>query len=575
MSEQSLVINFSSIAPADDPYWLTIEVGEYSDTVTIEEAAAIVDDLYDTDPCLDDGTVKEEETITETEVIAAVFGSDPGMCAALLSGDYENDVRIIRSHLSLPYKLTVSVGEVKQTVKVVEGVTVTVDVKDEINTVLPYPVVSGIRVSWMGSGPAISLKHNTLFWAGNFTGTLRASYTTEYDIVTVAVPGIRGESLNERERGEKQSSDILVFYHYQTYLETIDAPPDDPAATDDYLADVCEWENGQGSRNTDEEEEEPEPIEPVEPLDPCLRYTIDVYQTSYKPGTQLFDDNKCCNTAPKMSSECMELKVGNVSTKELSQEKKTYYESLTEYCSMGFCENVQRVDFVAVGPNPEDPEGCGRIINKTVVQQRNCCDEVEPMELLLAPSVMADNSNAFLQVVGGSGQYQFRVLSPGLYFKTAGGYPVHVGDSSSGYITLYSDNICGTVTVQVVDTCGNSISIPIRATDGRWEYYSDDNFLCSVAEGSSYTVNGLVYSFLSGENLMVMMVFVGGQKDFLPVSGFCETICFGLWSDYVATYHTGTLCGLLPDIKVCPGGDVNYACYYNVSVAKNHYRWVC
>jgi len=542
MTETSLTINFASDPSATSkacPYWCRLVEDGTDEKLTKSAAAKMVDDLYQRNPC-----VSADQQVPVPEVTSADIGAtgstiDKDLCAQLKSGDYTIKVRVVKSHPDLVHTAIITKGDIESTVPTVATVTYSLDVETAEEADLLYPVTiaagatdQGIEFTWMGvSGPEIIWDGCvTISWVGPMTGRIAITQPTKYDLLTIKVPGI--PNYEGSEYGEPQEFDLTVFYNHQTYTERFSSPNDY-----DSIGDVCGWSTGVFAEDPDPT---PLPEDPPPPEDPCILTTLDVYQTSYRPGTQLFDDNKCCGGLPKMSPDCMELNVGTVASKEMTPEAKAYWEGLSQYCYMGLCTPISAVQFVAVGPAPDAEDGCGRIINKTVVQQRNCCDGVEPMELLLAPSVMADNSTAFLQVVGGSGQYQFRVLSSGLYFKTAGGYHVQVGDSSSGYIALYSDNICGTVTVQVVDTCGNSISIPIRATNGRWV----------ETNGISGCISGSV-----SEDTPGYRVFIGGrykqaQGYFMP--GIRSTTIFGPYPAYPGT-NTAPYGSATCPVDGCPG----------------------
>jgi len=417
MSTHPLVINFVPDPTPFDPHWLTFIPEEYPLEVTVEEATTVMNALFETSSCLE-AVMTEEVEITEEELVAAILLIDLDACNRLLSGNYTNRCKIIRSHPNEPYRLYAGVdvgGTRVSTARVSEEVILTVSVIDAEHVTLTYPVVSDQKASWMnGRGPILRANGNTLYWKGKYTGTIRTSFMTTYDLATIHIPGIPNQ--NKRIRGKKQECSLWAFYADRVWEDTISPPPDDPFASDKYLAAVCGWKEEGSSTEFEEEEEEPLPEEPPEPDDPCLLTVLDAYQTSYRPGMQLFDDDKCCGEVPKLLGDCMDLRVGSVPAKGLSDEVKARIAGMTEYCYMGLCHKIGSVEFVAVGPDPEDPKGCGDVIHRKVVPDPNCCDEVEPLvEHSDNPNEISSNGRVRMCVLGGAGRLTWAV-GGGLWF---------------------------------------------------------------------------------------------------------------------------------------------------------------
>jgi len=564
MSIYPLVINFVPDPIPDDPHWLIFIPEEYTNQLTVDEVATVLDTLFNTSPCLEEIT-KEEERISQEDLVEAIKSIDPDVdiCDELMTGNYVNRCKIIRSHPDEPYNLKagVSVGNCKIiTSRVSEEIILTVSVIDAESVVLDYPVISDQRASWMaGGGPVLRANGNTLYWSGRHTGTIRTSFMTVYDLATISIPGI--PSKREYTPGEKQDCELLAFYNDQVWPATISQPPRDIFAVDEYLAAVCGWGNGASWETADEEEQPcadplagqkkdlqeqlaklqdsqssdmwttttttkdgtttvtqrlatdeekreifgdsiqaiqdtldglpPNPCDPEspEPEDPCRQTVLDVYNTSYRPGMKLFDDDKCCGLPPAEfgPDDCLEWKVGSVQAEGLSDEVKANIEAKGTLCRYGVCRSINEVEFIAVGPHPDDPKGCGDIIHRKVVQQRNCCEEVIPLEwdATVAPEVLADNSNCLIGVQFGKPPFTYRILSPNAYFKTAGGSQIQTAITNQSLLRMYSGNICGMVRIQVTDQCGGNITGHIRAVDGRWVSLPFNS--CSGYTGESAT----------------------------------------------------------------------------------------
>jgi len=473
----STIINFTNPSTPDDPYWLTIEVEEFDNRATLEDAAVAADTLYDLDPCIGEQEVQEEEpTPEDLQRVAAAIDLD--LCESLLSGDYETVVKIIRSHPNIPYSVVLTVGVVTQTVVHNEPVILTLDIKEASSIVLPYPVVSGITASWLGNvynkigniaAPTINSIHNVLFWNSSVTGTLKVQYNSTWDELVIAVPGVKE---NEDDvRGEKQGSDIIVFYHYQTYSESITAPPDDPALDDpSFLSEICGWGNSTTFGGDDEDEQ---PIaEPPEPEDPCLDHDNELADPDYYEET-------CCNPPPFGLSDCKEWIVGAVSSKSLDQSTMEQY----------IAGHDGPVEFIAVGPHPDDKEGCGRIIHKLNVSSKNCCDDIPP---LVAhpnnPTEISSNSSVVMCVLGG-GPILTWEAGGGLYFHDVYGSHVNkieTGNSDPTCVTVYAPkDFCEDSKVQVEDEC-TDVSMNLHKPDATPLVLCDDDHQDIVIAPNSY-----------------------------------------------------------------------------------------
>jgi hypothetical protein len=266
----------------------------------------------------------------------------------------------------------------------------------------------------------------------------------------------------------------LVFYNHQAYKEQFESPLDY-----DSISEVCGWYSS--SVTIPEDPEDPYPEPPPDPEDPCQETVMDRYNTSYKPGTQPFDSDKCCDAPPKMGADCMVMKVGTVQSKEMTPEAKAYYESLGNYCYAGLCTPVSAVEFRAVGPAPG--ETCGDILNETVVQQRNCCADVNPLAWNSGASdrELRPNSTLYEHVTVGAGPYTWSVTKQGVTFSNGGQQIV----TDANVVSLHTETTCGSANVTVTDQC-SSVSFTISSSSLNFEISPP---LITLSPGGSSSVS--------------------------------------------------------------------------------------
>lgn len=457
-----------TIAP-EIGYWLTIEQVVPDDRITTGQAADMIDALFDLTPCKDpieSGTEPVEEPPADMEEaldkIAEKVEVDLTACERRLTGTYQTDLKIARSHQDIPYTLRLSVGEILETVIVESQVAENVDVKAASSVQLTMPVQSGLACTWLGTvygpngaidPPVIKAAGSTLFWAGEATGTIRAEYASIHDLVTVEIPGV--PYYVGTDRGEPQESTALAFYHYQVFPCDISPPEEEDEAT---LAEVCGWDS---SSHTFEEEEEPEPepVPPPEPVYGCVDH-FPLHWDMEEPDTY---EEYCCAGVVPPRGNCRETSFRREGGLELSEQTRIQME--TEWGGP--------IEFIGLGPIT--PEGCGTRYEETKVLHHNCCDEVEPMAWDTATSVevLAPNTYGIVGVTGGSGTYHWSVR--GNDFWLDANHTLRDGTTATPYTRIYAGaNACGVAPITVDDGCSAASGL-IRATVGRWNlvYQSD------------------------------------------------------------------------------------------------------
>ena len=154
---QSLTLTYVAETIPEDSYWLTIQNLQEGDKATLADVAATVDNLFKIDPCIKKAEAPKPPTQaekTKQDLLDAARASFKiEQCKVdKVTGDYDADLQIIRSHPELPYKLVLSVGTIKRTVIKSETVSVSLDVKDATSIVLPrVRGLHGIELKGPGS----------------------------------------------------------------------------------------------------------------------------------------------------------------------------------------------------------------------------------------------------------------------------------------------------------------------------------------------------------------------------------------------------------------------------------------
>jgi len=468
MSYKNLILRYqlplSELTPEDE-YWLTIEQVVEDERATVGFVADTIDALFDTTLCVesqDEEPVVPDEPVTSDsfedmdevlDKIAEKTEVDMSACEMLRSGTYQTDLKIIRSHPDVPYTLRLSVGKIIKTVLSSEQVSVNQNVKNESFTVLPFPVQTGLRVSWLGqvigkngviTPPPIQALGNTLFWGVEVTGSLRAEFGTLYDIVTVEIPGV--PNYVGSELGESQSANILAFYHYHVYRADINPPEVDEGL----LEEVCGYLTSTGVPP----DEDPEPEPPPEPVQQygCIDYFP--LPPFGSPVTEpWFFSEKCC--VDGQHDGC------RVRSFRLEGGKKLSDEIINRMT----LEWPGPIEFIGLGPIT--PEGCGTRYEETVIRQQNCCEDTTTIvwDSENSVEVLAPGTNGWVFVVGGTAPYHWSVQ--GIDF-TFDGHSLRNADTSVPFIKIYAGPLaCGSAPIEVTDGCSIA-SGWIRATVGRW-----------------------------------------------------------------------------------------------------------
>lgn len=433
---------------ADPSYWLRIEQDQEEDLVTQGEVAEMLDKLYDLDPCI---VVEEENPDAEPEEQEApdqeklyktakeVFGGDLMACQSALAGDYTAVIKVYRSHPDEAYKLVLSAGDVTGTVPTQEERIDTMPVSSATSIELEYPVSGSIAAGWLGAvigetgiiaAPEIKRRGNLLYWDAQATGTVRAEYTTEYDRVTVDVPGV--PSSPGSDVGESQDVKIVAFYHFMVFQGEISKPDEDNTVTAGDLKQLCGY-NKSGQLDVLEDDDEPLQEPPEPPKYGCQKDNPDL-------GVPATYKKLCCEAKAPPFITCLLWTTPNSASGKLEQE------TIDKYLAIN-----KNTEFIPV--TPRGAEGCGTIYYHLRVDRKNCCADVIPLSPHPDnPTSIGAGDVKLMQVLNG------RLDDAGMLWRASGGLFFENGLNqirATRGVNVYAptENFCAVGTVRVDDGC--------------------------------------------------------------------------------------------------------------------------
>jgi hypothetical protein len=507
MSTQTLTINYRAPQPLIDPYWIRIEQDVVDDAATVTDTAAVLDALYQIEPCNQETSAPapaapvEQESVVDT--VATVL--DLPACDVEPDGSVQTTLRIYRSHLAEPYTLRLQGGTVIETVQESGSVTTTMEIAETVT--IDYPVVSGFTCT-----PApLSSQGNTLRFSEELVGRqLSASYHSQWDMVTVRITGVDGEP------GECRA---LAFHH--GIVDAIDLEIPEIAELDRSLCPAHRW-------NFDPADYEVTCYKIIEVTQRCTcsgdevgSYTTE--QVVPCPNTEM----RC----PNNQTTCMHL-VGTepldewvecagdseipgrpgqnyaLSTPDYYQErccrqpsvalpqcptKRTVYkaELPIEY-GQAYWRDLygDATRFIPVPP----PAGiCGEWIIEQRIDSSDCCDGVPVLvwDESVSPEVMAPSSAEIIGVTGGRPPYTWDVEGTGFQFSN--GRQTIETDAATVRLSALT-SACGPAMITVTDGCSEVIGW-ILCTAGEWELVGSFNAYelyvnAHIADFVPYTVSG-------------------------------------------------------------------------------------
>ncbi|MCK9311145.1 MAG: hypothetical protein M0P26_02580 [Bacteroidales bacterium] len=508
MPQATLTITYQPPAGATltDPYWIRIEqVLPAPDRATVGQAATLLDRAFGLQVCEDGGEGEDLVSLNEPALDEEQFRAataeviDLSYCEDGWDGSLDMHLKIIRSHPELDYTMRLigceQTGPAVPTSGTASLIATTAD-----TLTLEWPVVGDLQCE-----PApVDRQGNTLCFAeADKDATLRASWTTVYDLVPIRIPAAAF--------ADDRDLRALAFMRGMVADERLS--PEQPAEPDWSLCPRDTWEaipsNDQvtcyeivshrflcscsgrpamrrtvdyrfgvgivGSESMDFETEEivpcPGEFRCVNNETECMHLlgsrTVTEYVECAEDNTpanaggvvwQTSDQNfyleKCC-TWPEVSLPDCPYKTrtwrGGASINNGEQHYRDLYGPATRLV-------------------PLSPPGgiCGEWTIEQRIMSNNCCDGVPPLEWdqeSLA-DVIAPNSYLVVAVVGTVHPLEWRVSGQGLYLDPALTAKTRV--TTTAQVRIYADaTACGSGWVQVTDGCSTLVH-PLRATVGRW-----------------------------------------------------------------------------------------------------------
>lgn len=497
---ESITVSYTPLESGDaKSRWIRVEQERPEpETVSVAEAAEIVDRLYKIDPCkqgLGGGgePADEEKEPAEEEVAAEMAGllERADMCAP--PEYWETTVRVLRSHKQPGYELRSETATVESTTPVRGSHRQDVEVSGAVIELdMPYDGgLTGIPagVNWTVRGSTVNLDRPL---AGRFV--LR--YDTWFDRIVLRIPMDSGgapddpairaameyapgdpfavagrdtaSSGGRMNRREPPSASIVAFWGRLAASCELEPPDQDDEVTVEELAELCEGgeeDPGGGGGGDDEPNDCWRSVTHYNRCN-CSRRAVDEWTEMVsapcdgaESGTELaptalfgqyvrcegeeddvhdpeFYEKRCCHAPPPGLPRC----------------RRTYAVYRGGHAIEGGADHWKSLygdDVSLVAVMPKDGV-CGDIVTEWIVPQRNCCDDVPPLEPYEDnPTTISQGGVVALRVRGGRHPISWRA-SAGLTF--AGGAQ-YLPDGGQGQWVYADADACPNGGVQVDDGC--------------------------------------------------------------------------------------------------------------------------
>ncbi len=492
----TLTITYAPAADTDEQeeYFITLEqVKAEDDTLTLAEAADLIDAAYDIDPCEDedeDSDEDEDEEITDEDVqefIDYIQGNlDLSVCELDEDGSYETEIKVYRSHLSLPYVLRLTAGEVISTVTETETVSESIDCDGQSYATLSRGYYGDLECDV----PVKSILGSTVNFEEEQEGAVSLAYTSRYDLVTVKVGGSGGEPNDctafafmsglATDAVELEAPDVdediteeEEYWYCSAEVDFDGSGPDEVTCYKlQHRVTRCRCSGEELSRETVEvdcdcprkEMHCPGSVSVCRALIGSETVTVGYSPCPSDEGEDTCGDPEvalemCCGEAPAVQPPCC-------TVTEVYQGKKPDTETFARWRSI-YGQNTR---FVPVAPK----DGiCGELTTKYLAPDA-CCDGVSALSIVEDESdeVVAATARAAGRVVVSGGVTGAGKLLPLQVHISGEGFYIYGGHKSAEvegrYVWLATENACGTGHLYVTDGC-SSASYTIRSTSGHWE----------------------------------------------------------------------------------------------------------
>lgn len=503
--DKSISVTFNNnVIVKKSEYWIKLELVENEDTATLGETAELLDSIYELNPCTEsvnnELVVEDEkpEPLTLQDFEAIVRNQFKiNMCNANFNNDYIAQIKVFKSHRDVPYTLKFDNGELKSSTFKQELVTENLVVENATSVTLSYTLVGNLTHSLNNyvntdnntTAPNIVIDGSTISWDVPITASFTVSYLTEYDLVDITV-----FANDEGEMGECQ---VLCFYHGLVEELTLTPPDIDEDTNEIYRSKYC-------GRSQIEipSSDEVTCYETVTKIYKCQCSGEKAYEVTEKVNVTCPDNMRCprdFNTRINNGIASCEVNLGfrsvhagyvdcGETTEDISDPAfymdyccdypqvtlpkcDVYYEKNpggktldTDKQNSYIAEYGDLVDIIYVSPKDGD---CGNIKYNQVRNRKNCCDEVEPIEIDVYNSadIIGDNSGGYVVFTGG--RYPFSVSIRGSGFWLDYNRTIKDGIINSNIFIIYTSDACGSCKITISDGCSVA-NYFVKSTNGQW-----------------------------------------------------------------------------------------------------------
>lgn len=505
MSErQTIVLNYTPLESGNaESRWIRVEQETPEDeSLTVAEAAALIDSIYEIEACDDgmggggegdDGTDAPDEDKVDAALAAMLDRA--GMCDE--AKFWTATVRVYRSHRQPGYVLRSETATVETTEPVRESRRQEVEVSGAVIELdMPYDggltgIPAGVR--WEVRGSTVNLDRPV-------NGRLVLRYTTYYERVTLRVPnspspagsppgggalvsaslleGGGGEVAGGEKpaRPELQAAAVVAFWGDLAASCDLNPPEQDDADANAVREQCRKGGGGSGGGGDDPGEcwktvahydrcscsykkvnewEEQVPA----PCDGAISGAGVGYEERFggfvwcegeedEVSDPEYYEKRCCHPPPRPLPRCRKSYAVYTGGHEIENGPDHW-------------RNIYGADVAMIAVMP-DGGTCGEVVTEWNVPQKNCCDDVEPQEPHPDnPKKIAPGGAVKLVVNGGQNPRKWRA-SAGLTFFGGKNY---LNDGGSEEWVYASNDACDVGSVQVDDGC-TKIHMPLLLDAG-------------------------------------------------------------------------------------------------------------
>jgi len=448
----TIVLSARETVGTEEGWWVRLsQAVDDAVGVGVDQAAAIVDDMFRVEPCEQSTTGGNEAeqapggglktrytemfswanppTEEDRQAVAADMVRDVssrlGWNICNPDGSYTAEVEVHRSHPSAPVRIVVEGGMVTQHIIKQMDVQTSMAINDTTSVQLDYGVLSGFSASFSGLGDQeILVLGSTVNFSRRVTGALSVEYITQYEVLSVSVPG----------DGQGSPVPCRVLCFFQGMAEEIELePPEVEELSDEDRMKFCPETGGTRFDMSLDQEEEEEEAEDEYPEPTCDRD-----ETSAAEFQEI-----CCGKGVGGPPPCKKSTGPYFGGRQIDGGAEKYialYGSRTEIR----------------GLMPADGY-CGKLTTMFEVQG-TCCDEVDPLTAHPDnPTEIASGQRVLIRALGGKSPYYWR-CSSGLEFDN---WQIEITTATPAVYVRVLQGACENSQVDVTDDC-SLLHIPLH-----------------------------------------------------------------------------------------------------------------